>query len=341
MASNFDLPSKLEKFLGVTVELCKRNGEKDIVRVIVNSDYVVTEEWTFDNWNGGTYGHAITFQVPAEIYYQVFDDLEKVAENIGERLNKLSNVPNEHIAAVFLELKDDPILERWREKSGELILNNSSLLKTGEIHLDKLWHPGFLRMFITHKSEIKEQAVFIKGVFESYGVSCFVAHEDIEPTRDWQEEIEKALHSMDVQLALMTSGFANSNWTDQEIGVAIGRGVPIISIRLGMDPYGFIGKYQGVAGKGKSIVVLAKEVYGLLWANSSLKNKLKESLILRFERSSSFDHANTLMEYLEKIDTLTPDLIERLENSPKMNRQVRDAHKVEKGLKQLIKKLRK
>ena len=82
-----------------------------------------------------------------------------------------------------------------------------------------------------------------------FGISCFVAHSDIEPTRTWQKEIEKALFSMDVLIALMTEDFSDSNWTDQEIGVAIGRNVLILPIRMGADPYGFIGKYQAISFK--------------------------------------------------------------------------------------------
>jgi len=37
---------------------------------------------------------------------------------------------------------------------------------------------------------------------------------------------------MDVLVAILTTGFRESHWTNQEIGVAIGRGVPVISVRL-------------------------------------------------------------------------------------------------------------
>ena len=64
--------------------------------------------------------------------------------------------------------------------------------------------------------------------------------------RNGRYEIEKALFSMHALLPLLTDGFHDSNWTDQEIGIAVGRGVPVISVKLGTDPYGFIAKYQAV-----------------------------------------------------------------------------------------------
>jgi hypothetical protein len=49
----------------------------------------------------------------------------------------------------------------------------------------------------------------------SFGVSAFVAHENIEPTK-WQDEIEKALLSMNALAAILMPGFHESKWTDQE-----------------------------------------------------------------------------------------------------------------------------
>jgi TIR domain len=86
----------------------------------------------------------------------------------------------------------------------------------------------------------------------------------IKPNRDWQNEIEKALNSMDCLIALLTPTFHESYWTDQEIGFALGRNVPIISVRIGKDPYGFIGKLQGFQAKGKRANEITEEIVKLL-----------------------------------------------------------------------------
>ena len=102
------------------------------------------------------------------------------------------------------------------------------------------------------------------------GVASFVAHEDIEPNAEWQTEIERALFSMDMLLALLTEGFKESNWTDQEVGIAIGREVPIISVARGKDPYGFIGKYQAIQWGDKSGKQVADEILGVLLKTEEL-----------------------------------------------------------------------
>jgi TIR domain len=68
----------------------------------------------------------------------------------------------------------------------------------------------------------------------------------IEPTREWQKVIELALRSCDVLMAYVTPDFAQSRWTDQEVGWAMGRGVVLIPVKVGADPYGFFGTYQAV-----------------------------------------------------------------------------------------------
>jgi len=312
------------------------HGKPVLRRLLVNSRYHVIEGWSYDNWNGGTHGHAVYFQVPATIYYEVFDSLEDVSEEIRTGINRISSLQNEFVEKVFLELQDDPSLENWREQSGALIRPTPAAIVGSEEQLLKLWTPGYLRLFLSHKAHYKKQASQFKEAMDYYGVS-----EDIEPTKEWQSEIERALFSMDALVALMTKDFADSRWTDQEIGVAIGRQVPVIPIRLGTDPYGFIGKYQAVSGIGKGTKNLAKAVYDVLWTKAPLRARLTESLVSRFETSENYYHANVLMEILEeRITNASPDIIERLERAPQQNLQVSKAFEVKARLPGLIRRLR-
>jgi hypothetical protein len=102
-------------------------------------------------------------------------------------------------------------------------------------------------VFLSHKAEVKREVAQVKEQLSYFGLSCFVAHEDIHPTTEWQDEIENALSTMDAFVALMTDNFHESDWTDQEVGYAFARGIPIVAARLGRNPYGFIGKFQGLA----------------------------------------------------------------------------------------------
>ena len=111
--------------------------------------------------------------------------------------------------------------------------------------------PGSKKIFISHLATEKEKAAKIQYYLLKNKISSFVAHEDIVPSRDWQSTILAALNSMDILVALVTPGFHNSSWTNQEIGIAIGKEKPVISVKIGDDPKGFIGKYQAIQGKGR------------------------------------------------------------------------------------------
>ena len=120
--------------------------------------------------------------------------------------------------------------------------------------LEKLWGDGKVRVFISHISDHKVLPSQASEIQKSLGKSwvrnsgfCSTAvKEDIEPIREWELEIERALFSMDILLALLTDGFSESKWTDQEVGFAVGTKVPILPVRLGKDPYGFMGKFQAI-----------------------------------------------------------------------------------------------
>src|SRR5262249_54560409 len=77
---------------------------------------------------------------------------------------------------------------------------------------------------------------------------AFVAHEDIEPSLEWQDVIEEALKTCGAMVAWLTPDFPTSDWTDQEIGYCLARETLVIPVRVGLDPYGFVGKYQGLQG---------------------------------------------------------------------------------------------
>ena len=89
----------------------------------------------------------------------------------------------------------------------------------------------------------------MQEALQRFGISAFVAHEDIQPTTEWEGEIQRGLGTMEALAAILTPDFSASVWCDQEVGFALGRSRLVIPIRCGMDPYGFLGKYQGLTAQ--------------------------------------------------------------------------------------------
>ena len=216
-----------------------------------------------------------------------------------------------YVKEVLPKVKNEIILEIAKE----LNIQHKAVSNTRIINEDEatFWKAGHFKLFISHLATFKKTIGILKTELEKYGISSFVAHEDIEPTKQWQDEIEKGLFSMDALCAILMPGFKESNWTDQEVGVAIGRNVLIIPIRKNLDPYGFIGKYQGFQTNGKNIGEVAKGIFKIIATNEKTKTKYINNLVELILLSNSADQGIERIKALEKIPNLSKEKIEYLE----------------------------
>ncbi len=318
----FHLPGKVDSYLATLNRLYERSGDKLLREIVINSVVSIHEGWDYDNWNGGTYGHAITLTMSEDLYLRIIDVKGDIQQRIVADLNKLDNSQNEHVSEVFLEMEaagqDD-----WREQTG-VYRPRAIAPSIAPDALQRIWGTEHVRLFLSHKASVKENVSALKHAFRIFcGITAFVAHEDIEPTEEWQREIERALFSMDALAALLSEDFHDSNWTDQEVGVAIGRGVPLIAVRLGMDPYGLMGKNQGLGGCNWSdLKGLAANVFALLYKRLPDKSRLFECALAAYAASTCFaDSAWKVKNLLSVFDTLSADQVKRLLDAYHANSQ--------------------
>lgn len=203
-----------------------------------------------------------------------------------------------------------------------------------------IWTPDYFRLFLSHVATYKVQAQQLKDALKLYNVSCFVAHTDIKPTRAWQDEIEEALNTMDALAALLTTDFHQSNWTDQEVGFAMGRGILVIPLRYDHDPYGFIGKYQGYAIRGKQVTKVTQDIVSILATHQSTSLRMAQALVRRLEEANNWESSKRTMTLLEECVQFDEDLLKRMEKTIKENSQVRDAWGIPERIQTLVKKFR-
>ncbi len=171
-----------------------------------------------------------------------------------------------------------------------------------------------------------------------YGVAAFVAHNDIEPSKEWQVQIETALATCDCLIALLHKDFHASKWTDQEIGFAMGRGLPIFTVQLGEVPYGFVGRFQAFAGVGKSALDLAREIFETLIKHKQTQRAIGPVVVRLFEDSSSFQDAKKNVALLEMLELWEPDFSERITKAAKMNSQIKESWGVPARVNLLVEK---
>jgi len=144
------------------------------------------------------------------------------------------------------------------------------------------WKDGYVKIFVSHLSSNRERMSAMKLGLANWGISAFIAHEDIEASREWRDEVEAGLESMDVLVAVVEPGFKESDWCVQEVGYALGRRIDIIPLRAGLDPFGFFGKYQGIQIKGKYPEQVANEIAQTLLKKPQHRNMLLQSMSKAF-----------------------------------------------------------
>jgi hypothetical protein len=147
----------------------------------------------------------------------------------------------------------------------------------GEPPDEGAWRPGFFRLFISHTTAHVDAVLVLKRALQSYGIDSFVAHSDIDPSEMWLDAIRKALMTCDGFAAYLTPDFHSSQWTDQEVGHALARSIPIVAISAPEIPYGFMNPYQALRASADDPERLAAGIYRILAADPRTRERMSDA----------------------------------------------------------------
>jgi len=104
-----------------------------------------------------------------------------------------------------------------------------------------------LEAFLCYSHLAKERAGKVGLSFEKSGCVAFRAHDNIKPDKEWVREIFKHLDSCSALIAIITPGFLESSYANQEVGYVLRRGKPIISFHFGGELPGFLNWRQAIS----------------------------------------------------------------------------------------------
>jgi hypothetical protein len=255
-----------------------------------------------------------------------FSDIDIYLEGFG--INCQDRVPSYNSKWVYVkEILADVDIQTILEIANELEIAHSYPVEDMDESIEaEFWHPNHFRLFVSHLSTYRKQVAALQRYLLGFGISAFVAHKDIEPTKEWQNELENALNSMDALAALLSPDFRDSYWTDQEIGAAVGRGVLVIPLKQGTDPYGFIQKYQALDISGKKPSIVADEVFSILMSNSLTKTKLANSLANLIATASDAATARKYLKPLSRYPKLDVTVCIRLKEGIENNEKLIQSH---------------
>lgn len=271
-----------------TVRSLFEDFDAELAKYIVESN--INEEWiSHDNWNGGIDFYNIILNIPVALFKNL-----KRRELIEPAEKELNKCYDEAMRGEGESLQVSSVILRP---------SSSEVLQMGSYQNEAMWKPGYFRLFISHCSENKVSAANLKFSLQNFGIDGFVAHEDITPSKEWEQEIEAALFSLDALCAIVVPGFEKSRWCDQEVGIALGRRKIVFSIKKGKDPYGFFGKYQALPNQG-SASDMAKELTKAICANEFTRGEYFTKLVNLVLNASSETTALNFIKVLSEAEYL-------------------------------------
>lgn len=313
--SEIGYPRSAAEVVATVAELFVNQQKSDLAELL-ESAVAYIEQTGYDNWDGGTYSWALRLEIPVSIYARFESRLEEVEADISKKIGLLDRMyPRDHLNEVTIL----PI------SSATAALGKKATPST--LAVTRIWGTHSFKLFLSHVSAHKVAVGKLSSALSIYGISAFVAHEDIEPSLEWRDEIEIALRSMDALAVLMTPEFHASFWTDQEVGWAFGRGVLALPVMLGSTPYGFLGKFQGVPGGDLSRPSdLASQIIKALLGNRQTQTEMRRALFYAFANVATYKDAQSISRILFQLSDFTDDEKSTIWQASSENSQISDAY---------------
>lgn len=106
----------------------------------------------------------------------------------------------------------------------------------------------------------------------------------------------------------------------------------MLPVRVGIDPYGFAGKYQGISGSLEQPAVLASSIVEVLLANNQTHGEMRRALVASFTNARSFQMAKSLRALVVQVQDFTDEEKEALRKACVNNEQVKGAFGVTEAI---------
>jgi hypothetical protein len=220
--------------------------------------------------------------------------LEEVMLGQWEDEDGYARSDEERFGAVLNIIRDLP-----REVVEELAPAVSQLFET-TIQTNPQQGARPLFLFASHLTSQKALVGQVSNYLKGWGITLFVAHEAIEPDREWHNEIEKALRGCDAGVVFLSPNFKESKWCDQEVGWLLGREIPCYGLKFqDEDPYGPFGKKQAFSVRADMTAEkIGDEIIRWLSTKPELTSGFNASMVEALKLSRNFHRTDLVWERL-------------------------------------------
>ena len=257
-----------------TVRTLFEDFDAELSKYLVDAN--IDEVWlSHDNWNGGIDTYNIVLTVPTDLFKSL------------RRKNVIEQAEAELDKCYADAMRGEG--ESLQIASVVIRPTTADVSQLGNNYNDRMWKPGYFRLFISHLSG--------------------------------EQEIEAALFSLDALCAIVVPGFEKSNWCDQEVGIALGRKKMVFSIKKGKDPYGFFGKYQALPSQ-RNANDMAQDLTKAICVNEFTRGEYFTKLVNLVLNASSDTIALKFIQVLSEAEHLDKQYVGLLHDNFTSNQTI-------------------
>lgn len=195
-------------------------------------------------------------------------------------------------------------------------------------------------IFFSHSNVQKTLAGNLKHSIENL-IKCtiFLAHEDLEGGEIWAEGLRVRIQKCDIFLILLSKEYHESNYTDQETGIAYAYDRPMIPVSIdGTIPYGFMNKYQPVKASLEPDRKMIREIAKQIINNNIPEEQRIDNYIRLLGISYSYNNANFLADLLPSDYEYSEKQINLLAEAFRDNHEINESFTAEPKIRSILKK---
>jgi hypothetical protein len=210
------------------------------------------------------------------------------------------------------------------------------------------WCDRDVDVFLSYSHKNRKIGGYLKECLENFGLKVFLAHKDNKISDEWKVKILEKLRNCDVFVPLISTDFASSEWTDQEIGFALAHNKYIMPVKIeDLEPYGFIAKFHGGklnSGSHADCYNISIEIIEAILKKRELMDRMMDRLIKSFINSKSYEDAGIkaelIVKYLESEVGISPKILSEIINGSLKNRQIYESYRAREKIKYLLNECR-
>jgi hypothetical protein len=196
-------------------------------------------------------------------------------------------------------------------------------------------------VFLSHVNDDASLASTVADQLEAQGLSAFAAGRDIPKSAQWLPTIESAVLRSDALAAFLSPTFSLSEWTDMEVGYALGRRRKVLPLRRSADivPHGFLRRYQAIDIGGLAAEAVASLIVDSLLQYDDEKHRFAWLVAQQLLTSRSAAVLRLWVRRLAGFKSMPPEDLNVLIEASRSNSVLRSLKDADRAVRESLRRL--